>query len=67
MALRSEVDLARADGLDVIRYKTRLKHRIQMRHELNDLEADYLAEFNERVQRGLPFEPDVAGELEDLT
>jgi hypothetical protein len=51
--------------IDVLRTKVRLQHRIQMRRELNDLEADALAEFNDRVQKGLPFVPDVMAELED--
>lgn len=63
MARKSEVTLAWADTLDVLRTKKRLEHRIAMRHELNELEAEAQAEFQYRVQNGLGFTP--VAELDD--
>lgn len=54
---RSETELARADLIDIVRSKARLESRIALRHRLNEVEAEALTEFEERVSQGLPFRP----------
>ena len=48
-------ELARKDLIDMVRTRVRLEHRIKMRHELNEVEAAILAEFDDRVARGEPY------------
>ena len=68
MAQLTEHQLARKDAIDTVRTIVRLKHRIAMRHELNDIEEGMLREIDERAAKGLPFQVDVsslvAGEIE---
>lgn len=68
MASKTPDQLARADLIDTIRTIVGLESRIARRHRLNELEAELLAEFDERVSNGLPFKPDLSalikGELE---
>lgn len=63
---RDETELARADAIDVTRTMVRLKHRIEMRHELNNLEADLNKQFDEAIVQGKPFELDAGQILESL-
>ena len=47
-------ELARKDLIDMVRTRVRLEHRIAMRHELNEVEAEVLAEFEDRVSNAQP-------------
>lgn len=49
-------ELARKDLVDMVRTRVRLEHRIAMRHELNELEARIMSEFDLRVLEGAPHE-----------
>lgn len=68
MAQLTEHQLARKDAIDTVRTIVRLKHRIAMRRELNEIEDDMLKQIDERAAKGLPFRVDtaslVAGEIE---
>lgn len=68
MAQLTEHQLARKDAIDTVRTVVRLKHRIAMRRELNEVEEGMLKEIDERAAKGLPFKVDtatlVAGEIE---
>ncbi len=67
MAKLTDEQLERKALQDTVRTIVRLKHRIAARNELNDVETEVLAEFDERVSSGLPYRPDlgalVKGEL----
>ena len=64
-----KTELARKDVIDMVRTRVRLEHRIAMRHELNDIEAAILAEFDTRLLEGKSHEltyADIDEALEDL-
>lgn len=56
----SDAQLAERDLVDTLRTVVRLKHRIAMRHELNELEADALAAQAAALEAGKPYQLDVA-------
>ena len=63
-----KTELARKDVIDMVRTRVRLEHRIAMRHELNDIEAAILAEFDTRLLEGKSHEltyADIDEVLED--
>ena len=63
-----KTELARKDVIDMVRTRVRLEHRIAMRHELNDIEAAILDEFDARVLEGKSHEltyADIDEVLED--
>jgi hypothetical protein len=66
---KTEAQLAETDMIDTLRTVVRLKHRIQMRHELNELEAAAIEQQRDAIETGKPFKLDVAavvaGELGD--
>lgn len=64
MSKRTEAQLAHSDMIDTIRTITRLKHRISMRRELNEIEARAVREFERRLTAGEPYHFDVAAMLE---
>lgn len=64
MAKRTEAQLAHSDLIDTLRTVVRLKHRIAMRHELNELEATAVAEYERRLVSGEPFQLDVGALVE---
>lgn len=49
---KTSEELALADKLDVARTVTRLRARIDVRHELNDLEAHIKQTHSEQVNKG---------------
>lgn len=57
--------LAEKDAVDIVRTAVRLKHRIAMRHELNELEHDMLRDFRDALIEGRPYELPVATILEE--
>jgi hypothetical protein len=64
----TDEQLAEKDMLDTLRTVVRLKHRIDMRHELNELEAEALEAQERAIANGEPFRLDlgrVVRELED--
>jgi hypothetical protein len=61
---QTEAQLAEKDMVDTLRTVVRLKHRIQMRHELNDLEAEALKAQQEALATGKPFKLDIRKALE---
>jgi hypothetical protein len=61
---RTDAQLAQTDLIDTIRTVVRLKHRIEMRRELNAIEADAIAEYERRLAAGEPFTLDAASLLE---
>lgn len=64
MAKRTEAQLAHSELIDTLRTLVRLKHRAQMRRELNELEDDAIRELERRIAAGEPYTPDIAGIVE---
>jgi hypothetical protein len=57
---KTEEQLAEADMLDTLRTVVRLKHRIEVRHELNELEAAAIEQQQDAIDAGQPFKLDIA-------
>jgi len=64
MPHRSEEQLAKSDLIDTVRTIVRLRHRIAMRRELNEIESEALAQYEHALVTGKPFELDVARYVE---
>ena len=66
LAVRKLTDeqLAEKDLLDAARTAVRLKHRIAMRHELNELETELLDQQQAAIRAGEPFRLDVSSVFE---
>ena len=60
---KTDEQLAEADMLDTLRTVVRLKHRIEMRHELNELEAAAIEEQQRALDEGRPYKLDVRSVL----
>ena len=60
----NEATLTRKDLVDAVRTVVRLKHRIEQRRELNDIENDLLEGYDKAVMEGRAYELDVASILE---
>lgn len=65
MSKLSEAQLVQKDLIDSIRTVVRLRHRIAMRRELNDLEDVELKKFQAALQEGKVYELRPADLLED--
>jgi len=58
---RDANELSLDDKLDVARTLTRLQHRIQTRHELNELEAEIKQAHAQEIDNGRVIQPVVPG------
>lgn len=65
MSKLTEPQLIQKDLIDSIRTVVRLRHRIQMRRELNELEDAELKKFQAALQAGTAYELRPADLLED--
>ena len=63
---KDDTELARTDTIDLIRTVVRLKHRIAQRHELNEIESEYLTKFDAAIASGQQWELDASSVLKDL-
>jgi hypothetical protein len=63
---KDEVELARTDTIDLIRTVARLKHRIALRRELNEVESEYMQKFDQAIASGQQWELDASSVLRDL-
>lgn len=62
---KTDEQLAETDMLDTLRTVVRLKHRIEARHELNELEAEAIAEQQAALDSGEPFKLDIRSVLSE--
>jgi hypothetical protein len=63
---KDDTELARTDTIDLIRTVVRLKHRIAQRHELNEIESEYMAKFDAAIASGQQWELDASSVLRDI-
>ena len=61
----TDEQLAERDMLDTLRTVVRLKHRIEMRHELNELETQAIEAQQAALDNGEPYKLDVASVLSE--
>lgn len=57
--------LSEKDMIDTLRTVVRLKHRIEMRHELNELEAEAVKAQQDAITAGEPYKLDVRSVFDD--
>ena len=65
MPKKTGAELSKADMIQTIRTIKRLQHNIQLRHELNEIEAQAIQAFEQALLKGKAYKLDIKSVLAD--